>query len=205
MIRHVVFVKFRADAVPDAIERFLTEVNKLPLMNREVRNWVTGRTASPRFHSGDFDWALSCDLADAAAMERYMSHEGHLRMIDFLSPVEHMMSYDWEIEYRAPDSDPAAATAAAEPVSPPVPARGPVKVPEIRGQRLERACEMLAAAGVGVADDIESVLGSVWAPGRVLAADPAPGTMVSRETALHLTVTGDWLCAPAKPNEAAPW
>jgi hypothetical protein len=110
MIRHVVMLKFKADADPAKIDLFIEEVKKLSHLNREVRDYSHGKVVHTRFHSGDFDFANCCDIDSYEAMERYMSHWSHLRMTPFLPDIlENMMSFDWEIDYHGPAFDDALA------------------------------------------------------------------------------------------------
>lgn len=193
-IRHVVFVKFRADADPAAVERFIVEVDRLPSLNREVRNWLSGRAPEPRFHNGDFDWGLSCDLDDWDAMDRYMWHEGHVRTSPFVrDAVDYLLSFDFEHEFtgsannleRAPASQPVAPLNEAEP-----------RVPPLRGRRPEEAEQVLAGCGLMMEQEVHPVPGSVWAPGRIVAVEPAAGTPVPPGTTVRVTVTGDWWMRP---------
>ncbi|MCC6382548.1 MAG: Dabb family protein [Dehalococcoidia bacterium] len=193
-IRHVVFVKFLANADPAAIERFIAEVDRLPSLNTEVRNWVSGRSPEPRFHNGDFDWGLSCDLDDWDAMDRYMWHEAHLRTSPFVpDAVDYLLSFDFEHQFAGLASQ-QERTASPEPVAAP-PDAAP-RVPSLRGRRPTEARQILARCGLTMDEDVRPIPGSVWAPGRVVAVEPAVGTPLPRGTSVRVTVTGDWWMRP---------
>jgi len=209
MIRHVVMLKFKKDADPQKIDTFIEEVKKLSHLNREVRDYSHGMVVKTRFHSGDFDFANCCDIDSYEAMERYMSHWAHLRMTPFLPDIlENMLSFDWEIDYHGPEFDEKLAAEEAEKEKARVlkfhddPAKA--YVPEVRGQTRERAKEMLGAVGLTLSDDEEEIIGSVWAPNRIMFQTPDPDTVVDKGAEVKIGITGDWLTAPAVPEGDAP-
>ena len=209
MIRHVVMLKFKKDADPAKIDLFLHELKKLAHLNREVRDYSHGMCVKTRFHSGDFDFANCCDIDSYEAMERYMSHWAHLRMTPFLPDIlENMLSFDWEIDYHGPAFDEALAAEEAEKEKARVlrfhedSARA--YVPEVRGQTRERAQEMLEAAGLVLSGDEEEIIGSVWAPNRIMFQTPEPDTEVNKGAAVKIGITGNWLTGPAVPEGDAP-
>lgn len=209
MIRHVVMLKFKKDADPRKIDIFVEEVKKLPHLNREVRDYSHGMCVKTRFHSGDFDFANCCDIDSYEAMERYMSHWAHLRMTPFLPDIlENMISFDWEVDYHGPAFDETLAAEEAEKEKSRVlklhddPAKA--HVPEVRGQTRERAKEMCEAIGLVLSDDEEEIIGSVWAPNRIMFQAPDPDTEVDKGTPVKISVTGDWLTGPSVPEGSAP-
>ena len=209
MIRHVVMIKFKEDADPAAIGIFIEEVKKLPHLNREIRDYSHGMCVNPRFHSGDFDFANCCDIDNYEAMERYMSHWAHLRMTPFLPDIlENMISFDWEIDYHGPAFDEALAAEEARKEKARVlklhedPAKA--YVPEIRGQTRARAGEMCQAVGLRLDAQEDEIIGSVWAPDRIMFQTPEPGAEVARNAEVKIGVTGDWLTGPARPEGDSP-
>lgn len=210
MIRHVVMIKFKKDAKQEDIDTFIREVKKLPHLNKEIRDYSHGPCVKTRFHSGDFDFANCCDIDSYEAMERYMSHWAHLRMTPFLPDVlENMLSFDWEIDYQGPPFDEkAAAEEAAKEKARVVKAHpDPAKawVPEIRGQTRRRAKEMLEGVGLELDPKEDEIMGSVWAPDRIMFATPEVGAEVPRGTSVRIGITGDWLCGPALPEQKSAW
>ena len=210
MIRHVVMIKFKKDARKEHIDRFIEEVKKLSHLNPEIRDYSHGLCVNPRYHSGDFDFANCCDIDSYEAMERYMSHWAHLRMTPFLPDVlENMMSFDWEIDYRGPEFDAEKAKEEAKKeaarVLPIHPEPDRAYVPEIRGQTVKRAREMLATAGLELDEEMDIIMGSVWAPDRIMFVTPEQGSEVTKGTRVKIGVTGDWLCGPQLAPEQAAW
>lgn len=210
MIRHVVMIKFKKDAPQDKIDIFLEEVKKLSHLNPEIRDYSHGLSTKTRYHSGDFDFANCCDIDSYDAMDRYMSHWAHLRMTPFLPDIlDNMISFDWEVDYRGPafDEKQAAEEAVKEArrVLPQHDDPARAYVPEIRGQTRERASEMLAAVGLRLSGDEEEIMGSVWAPNRIMFAYPDVGTEVDKGTQVRIGITGNWLTAPTQPEQKSAW
>ncbi|MFA7440192.1 MAG: Dabb family protein [Sphingomonadaceae bacterium] len=210
MIRHVVMIKFKKDAKQEHIDRFIEEVKKLPHLNKEIRDYSHGMCVrEPRYHSGDFDFANCCDIDSYDAMERYMSHWAHIRMTPFLPDIlENMISFDWEIDYRGPEFDEAAAKEEAEKEKARVLRihEDPSKawIPELRGRTKAQAREMLAKVGLELGN-VEEVIGSVWAPDRIMFVTPEVDTEVARGSKVNIGITGDWLTGPAVPSEKTAW
>ena len=210
MIRHVVMIKFKPGAPREKIDTFLEEVKKLPHLNKEIRDYSHGECVTRRYHSGDFDFANCCDIDSFEAMDRYMSHWAHLRMTPFLPDIlENMISFDWEIDYVGPPFDEAAAAAEAEKeaarVAPVHPDPARAFVPEVRGQQRSRAEAMLAAAGLRLDPEIDEIIGSVWAPDRIMFVTPEVGSEVDKGSSVRIGITGDWLTRPAVPETATAW
>jgi hypothetical protein len=210
MIRHVVMIKFKKDAKQEDIDTFITEVKKLSHLNKEIRDYSHGLCVKePRFHSGDFDFANCCDIDSYDAMERYMSHWAHIRMTPFLPDIlENMISFDWEIDYHGPEFDEAAAREEAEKekarVIPPHNNPEMAYVPELRGTSIATAKARLAQVGLELGN-VEEILGSVWAPDRIMVTEPEFGQEVKKGTKVSVSVTGDWLCGPQTVDVAAAW
>ncbi|CCA91393.1 stress responsive alpha-beta barrel domain-containing protein [Novosphingobium sp. PP1Y] len=209
VIRHVVMIKFKKDAPQEKIDVFLEEVKKLSHLNREVRDYSHGLCVKTRYHSGDFDFANCCDIDSYEAMDRYMSHWAHLRMTPFLPDIlENMISFDWEIDYRGPDFDEKLAAEEAEREKARVlklhDDADKAYVPEIRGQTRERAKEMLEMVGLSLASEEDEIIGSVWAPNRIMFQTPDPDTEVVRGSEVKIGITGNWLTGPATPEGDGP-
>ena len=199
MIRHIVFVKFKGDATPEQIKSFREEVDKLPAFNPEVMNWSSGLSVEPRFHSGDFDWGLSVDLADWDAMDRYMSHEGHLRTGAVAGAVvESMLSFDFELETEIAQGD---GRLASPPQPPPSLGAEETVVPELRGHAVDRAAALLGEHDLQVGDELILVRGHVWAPGRIVATQPGSGAVVARGSTVQLSVAEGWTSAAHHGND----
>jgi len=77
-------------------------------------------------------------------------------------------------------------------------------VPEIRGQTRERAKEMLEMVGLSLASEEDEIIGSVWAPNRIMFQTPDPDTEVVRGSEVKIGITGNWLTGPATPEGDGP-
>lgn len=197
-IHHVVFIKFKADAPRRKINRFIAELNKLPEYNREVKNWISGFSPEPRFHNAAFDYGLACDLADWDAMDRYMYHEGHLRMAPFAEEVfDYSMSFDFVTEFVQPKRYPRQAQAKAPAVKV---AAGHAVVPPLMGRAVQQTAKLLKAAGLtrGAVSTQRQPLG-LWVAGRVIGQEPAAGAVVPRGTAVNVMITGESWMHPERP------
>ncbi|MBI4299758.1 MAG: Dabb family protein [Chloroflexi bacterium] len=196
-IHHVVFLKFKKDAKKEDIDRFIEELNKIPEMNREISNWISGFSPEPRFHNGDFDYGLAGDLPDWDAMDRYMWHESHVRMGPFAAPVsEYMLSFDFQTDYVQPKRFPARPKVAK--LRRPRLPQGKVRVPMLRGRRPEVAKELLEKAGLKVGK-VDTVKRGVWAIGRVTGQEPARDALADAGSAVDLLVTGEYWMKPELP------
>ncbi len=211
MIRHVVMIKFKKDAPQEMIDAWMVEQKKLAHLNPEIRDYSHGMCVKgKRYHSGDFDYANCCDIDSYEAMDRYMSHWSHLRMTPYLGFIENMISFDWEIDFFGPPFDEVAAREEAEKekkrVLPIHEDAEKAYVPEIRGQSRVRAEEMLATVGLALDDgDVEEIIGSVWAPDRIMFARPEVGTELPKGSKVGIGITGDWLTGAAVPAEKVAW
>lgn len=190
MIRHLVFVKFKHSLDSEETLAFIREIDRIPALNREVQNWVSGLAPEPRFHNGDYHWGFSCDLADWDAMDRYMWHDAHLRMRPFaMAAAEHLHAFDFQIDFVADPNRGATAPAAR-----PAPRHG--LVPPVIGRSLEDARALIKAAGLTVAGDPRPLRGTVWARNRVRDVEPPVGVALPPGTGVTLIVAADWLSAP---------
>ena len=77
-------------------------------------------------------------------------------------------------------------------------------MPELQGRTIEQARDMLAKAGLELGN-VEEVLGSCWAPNRIMVATPGFETVVDKGTKIDISITGDWLTGPALPMGQAAW
>lgn len=195
-IRHVVFVKFKTSATPAEIEQFATEVNRIPAANREVHNWFSGRAPEPRFYSGDFDWALSGDLDDWDAMDRYAWHPAHLRLGPYTGVIDYMIAFDFTNDCDFAQGKNIPAPPEVPPLPGPVPA-GMARVPVLRSHDVKDAKRLIGAAGLTVAAEIDYVNGSVFASGRVIGSVPDEGEVVAVGSPVRLTVAGNSWVRPA--------
>jgi len=176
-IEHIVLFKFAPDASADDIARFVEELNRMPEFNPEIMDWRCGPPPRPLFHNGDFDLGLSCLLADARAMDRYMSNDGHLRMAQFFAAVvDGQISFDFEVP--DPEVRPAGPAVRPDADADQIPAG-------LVGLRLAAATELIESSGRRVGKVAERP-SPYWAEGFVLsgrdADDGAVDLLVSSTT-----------------------
>jgi hypothetical protein len=184
-IHHVVWIKFKKGAAKEKIDQFITELNRLPDFNREVFNWISGFTPEPRFHNGDFDYGLACDLPDWAGMDRYMYHEGHVRMGPFVGDViDQAISFDFATDFVQPKSYQSPPPSDERRENPPA---GKGYLPRLMGRRIDEARRMVEAAGLKVGK-IEEQPNIFWAEGRVTEQKPAPG-ILDRGASVDLVIS----------------
>jgi hypothetical protein len=131
-------------------------------------------------------------------------------MTPFLPDIlENMISFDWEIDYCGPPFDEAAAKEEAEKekkrVLPIHDDAEKAYVPEVRGQTKQRAREMLDRVGLVLDEEVEEIIGSVWAPDRIMFVTPDAGSEVAKGSKVKIGITGDWLTGPAVPAEKTAW
>ncbi len=81
MIKHVVFMKLRADVTASQVEAMVAALNSAPLEATLVKNWSWGKNVNAR--CPDNHYAVVCDFEDLAALEAYksLSFHDHIRPI----------------------------------------------------------------------------------------------------------------------------
>ncbi len=175
-IHHVVLLKFHSTADPAAVSRYVEELAKMPRLNADIRNWLSGEPPERPFHNGDFDFGMACDLDDEAAMERYMAHPAHRRLAPFLQPIlERQIAFDFVTPASTvtPTTTPTTASA-------PSPDDAPLD-----GLRTEKAIALLESTGRRVGKTTARP-NPYWAEGFVLAhrdnADDTTDLVVSSPT-----------------------
>ena len=63
---------------------------------------------------------------------------------------------------------------------------------------------MCATAGLVLSSDEEEIIGSVWAPNRIMFQTPDAGTELAKDSVVKIGITGDWLTGPAVPAGDGP-
>ncbi|MGO9757807.1 MAG: Dabb family protein [Roseiarcus sp.] len=77
MIRHTVFVKFPADARPEAIGALFGALDDLRAVVPGMLSFHGGANVSPEGLARGFTHAFVADFADAAARDAYLVHPAH--------------------------------------------------------------------------------------------------------------------------------
>ncbi len=131
-------------------------------------------------------------------MDRYMYHEGHLRMAPFAEEVfDYSMSFDFVTEFVQPQRYPRQAKAKAPAVKV---AAGHAVVPALMGRAVQQTAKLLKAAGLtrGAVSTQRQPLG-LWVAGRVIGQEPAAGAVVPRGPAVNVMITGESWMHPERP------
>lgn len=95
MIKHVVFLKFKADATEAMIAEIEAGLGALPGIIPEIRYYDFGRDVvhSPR----SWDFALVSLFDDLDALKRYSGHPDHQAVLQkILAAAEHIAAVDFE-------------------------------------------------------------------------------------------------------------
>ena len=77
MIRHIVFVKFPADARPETIEGVFRALDDLRALLPGMLNFKGGANVSPEGLARGFTHACVADFVDTAARDAYLAHPAH--------------------------------------------------------------------------------------------------------------------------------
>jgi hypothetical protein len=77
MIRHIVFVKFPADARAETIDALFAALDDLREALPGMLNFKGGANVSPEGLARGFTHAFVADFADAAARDAYLVHPAH--------------------------------------------------------------------------------------------------------------------------------
>ena len=77
MIRHIVFVKFPADAPAEAIAALFRQLDDLRAALPGMLSFEGGANVSPEGLSRGFTHVFVVDFADAAARDAYLVHPAH--------------------------------------------------------------------------------------------------------------------------------
>jgi len=77
-------------------------------------------------------------------------------------------------------------------------------VPELRGRTKAQALEMLGKVGLELGE-VEEIIGSVWAPDRIMFVTPEVNTTVAKGTKVNIGITGNWFTGPAVPADKTAW
>lgn len=96
MIRHVVLFNYAADVTESQVQNIIDELNRLPSLISEIRDWQIAEDQGQR--SGSFRFALIAHFEDMAAVERYLNHPEHVRVIEKAGPLlSDLAEHDHEV------------------------------------------------------------------------------------------------------------
>jgi Stress responsive A/B Barrel Domain len=96
MIKHIVVFKFKADATAAQRKQLVDALNALPALIPDVKKWkfeycIPGRTGR------HMDFALFCQFEDVAALDRYIVHPEHQKVVKLVDAYcESRAGFDYE-------------------------------------------------------------------------------------------------------------
>ena len=95
-IRHVVLFDFIPGADEAAVRQIIDQLNDLPGVIDEIRQWSIREDLGKRDHSSRF--ALIADFDTMDAMNGYLTHPAHVRVVEQAIPlISGLAEHDHEI------------------------------------------------------------------------------------------------------------
>lgn len=95
-IRHVVLFNFKPGTDEAAIRQIIAQLNELPGLIDEIREWSIREDVGKRDYSTRF--ALIADFDTIDALNRYLVHPAHERVLEMALPlVGDLAEHDHEI------------------------------------------------------------------------------------------------------------
>jgi hypothetical protein len=79
MLRHIVFMKFKAGVTAEQVEELKRALGGLPAKIPEIREWAFGADVLRTERSVDF--ALVAAFEDVEALKRYQVHPDHIPVL----------------------------------------------------------------------------------------------------------------------------
>lgn len=95
-IRHVVLFNFKPGTDEVSLRQIIDQLNELPCLIDEIREWSIREDVGQRPHSSRF--ALIADFDTLDAMNRYLTHPAHVRVVEKALPlIGDLAEHDHEI------------------------------------------------------------------------------------------------------------
>ena len=85
-LKHAVFLKFKDDAAPAAVQKIEEGFAALPSKIDTIKAFEWGKNNSPERHSHGFTHCFMVTFADDAGRQVYLPHTAHLAFVDVLMP-----------------------------------------------------------------------------------------------------------------------
>ncbi len=103
MLRHIVLLRFRPDAQPEAIRHIEAAFAALPHRIEHIHGFEWGHNTSPEgLHKG-FTHAFIVSFADDAGLDTYLPHPAHQAFVAQLKPLlDDVLVIDYEPQETAP-------------------------------------------------------------------------------------------------------
>jgi quinol monooxygenase YgiN len=94
MIRHIVLFKFKPDVPTTERHAFIAQLNQLPKLISEIKEFEVGEDITCAARS--YDLALISVYADEQALERYAQHPDHLPVVEHSKKIcESVVAVDY--------------------------------------------------------------------------------------------------------------
>ena len=94
-IRHVVLFSFKPAADPNVIRQLIDELNALPTVITEIRDWAIKEDVGGSDYSAQFALIATFDSMEAVA--KYLAHPAHVRVVDKALPLfDNLLEHDHE-------------------------------------------------------------------------------------------------------------
>ena len=89
-VKHTVLFSFKDNVDETQVQQAITELNRLPELIPEVRSWEIAEDAGKRGASLRF--ALLATFDDMTAVERYLKHPEHGKVVARALPLLHQLA-----------------------------------------------------------------------------------------------------------------
>ncbi|MDP8225071.1 MAG: Dabb family protein [Candidatus Lernaella stagnicola] len=96
MLRHIVLIKLDPQKRAEALSAIVPALNELPSKIKEIRGYDVGVDSKRGANSADI--SLISEFDDASALQRYIEHPDHRRVVDeLIKPnLSQIISVDYE-------------------------------------------------------------------------------------------------------------
>ncbi len=89
-VRHVVLFSFDTQADDGTVKGIISQLNQLPELIPEIKSWSIHKDVGNREQS--FTYALIATFDDMTAVERYLNHPEHVRVVNQALPIMHRLA-----------------------------------------------------------------------------------------------------------------
>lgn len=98
-VKHIVLVRFKADAVPAKIAELFEKLHGLQSLIPGIRDLSSGPNSSPEGLSQGYTHAFVLTFDNAAARDAYLPHPSHQVVVALIVPLlESVAVVDYEFE-----------------------------------------------------------------------------------------------------------
>ncbi|WP_221076230.1 Dabb family protein [Agarivorans aestuarii] len=98
MIRHILLIKFKADASETSIQQVQQSFLDIPNKISGVLSVEWGHNDSPEGLNKDYQYSVLMSFSDEAARQSYLSHIEHEKLkLDFVPLLEDIIVFDYTL------------------------------------------------------------------------------------------------------------